>query len=174
MIDYGALSGYDSRMSQDLGGSGAMSKQVGRQVQTLIKQGGEFAPEQKESMREAAASADLTWCVADCSKARNRSALFRAVVKAVDYPQFFGGSFEGLYDCLCDSIMDQRAGLALLFQDLHSADPDLEKDMGKLHQVLQDVVDSASEQGKVFLFSIEHGGKHPDDQPGVVRNWSED
>ena len=151
-----------------------MSKQASQQLQTLIKQGGEFVPEQKESVQEAAASAELMWCVADCAKARNRSALFRAVVKAVDYPQFFGGSFEGLYDCLCDSIMDQRAGIVLVLQDLHSADPALEKDMAELHQVLQDVVDRASEQGRVFLFSIENAGKHPDDLPGVVRNWSED
>lgn len=151
-----------------------MGNQSDRQLQALLKQGGEFVPQNMEQVHQAAIGAELAWCIADCSKARNRSALFRAVVKAVDYPQFFGGSFEGLYDCLSDSIMDQRSGIVLVFKDLHSADPDIEKDLSQLAQVLQDVVDNASEQGKVFLFCVEHGGKHPADQPGIVRNWSED
>ncbi|MCD8504745.1 MAG: barstar family protein [Burkholderiaceae bacterium] len=151
-----------------------MSKQADRQLRDLLKKGGELGAAHAKDFRELASSAELVWCEADCSKARNRSALFRAVVKAVDYPQFFGGSFEGLYDCLIDTIEDQKAGLVLVFKDLHSADPDIERDQAQLLQVLNDVVDSASDNGRVFVYCIEHGGKHPDDLPGVVHNWSEE
>lgn len=151
-----------------------MSKQADRQLRDLLKKGGELVAEQAQDFRALAQDAEIAWCEADCSKARNRSALFRAVVKAVDYPQFFGGNFEGLYDCLTESVQDQKAGLVLVFKDLHSADPDIERDLAQLQQVLEDVVDSANESSRVFVFSIEHGGKHPDDAPGVVHNWSQE
>lgn len=149
-----------------------MGKQSGRQLEVLLNKGGEFAPEQLEQVIGAAREADFAVYTADCSKARNRSAVFRAVVKAVDYPQFFGSSFEGFYDCLCDAVSDQRTGVVLVMQDLHSADPDIEKDLEQLSQTLGDVVDSAAEQQKAFLYCVLHGGKHADDQPGIVHNWS--
>ena len=151
-----------------------MSKQADRQLRDLLKKGGELSVECAQGLRELGNEAELAWCEADCSKARNRSALFRAVVKAVDYPQFFGGSFEGLYDCLTDTIQDQKSGLVLLFKDLHTADPAIEADLDELYQVLGDVVDNARDAGRVFVYCIEHAGKHPDDLPGVVHNWSED
>ena len=151
-----------------------MSKQADRQLKSVLKKGGEFPSEQLQEMQQAATELEMAWAEADCSKARNRSALFRAVVKAVDYPQFFGSSFEGLYDCLCESILDQKSGMALVFKDLHSADPDLERDMPQLTQALEDVVESVAKSGRVFVYCLEHGGRHPDDAPGTVRNWSEE
>ena len=151
-----------------------MSKQADRQLRDLLSKGGELQTSRSSEFAAMAQSAELAWCEADCSKARNRSALFRAVVKAVDYPQFFGGSFEGLYDCLTDSIQDQKAGLVLVLKNLHSADPDIEPDLQELQQVLSDVVDAALDNDRVFVYCVEHGGKHPDDLPGVVRNWSQD
>jgi RNAse (barnase) inhibitor barstar len=152
----------------------AMSKQSDRQLRKTVQEGGMFAADHASDVEQTARELDYAYCVAECSKARNRSALFRAVVKAVDYPQFFGGNFEGLYDCLSETVADQKTGLVLFFQDLHSADPGLEADMQQLQETLDDVVNYARDQGKVFLFSIEHGGKHPEDEPGVVHNWSED
>ena len=151
-----------------------MSKQQDRQLRDLLKKGGAASVEQLVALREAAAASELTWCEADCSKARNRSALFRSVVKAVDYPQFFGGNFEGLYDCLADSISDQRVGLVLVFKDLHVADPDIEADLPAVREVLEEVVQSAVKSERVFVYCIEDGGKHPDDAPGVFHSWSEE
>lgn len=151
-----------------------MSKQADRQLRDLLKKGGELDGSNATEFQAMAQDLELAWCEADCSKARNRSALFRAVVKAVDYPQFFGGSFEGLYDCLTDTIEDQKTGLVLVFKDLHSADPDIERDLAQMQQVLSEVVDNAADSGRVFVYCIEHGGKHPDDAPGVVHIWSEE
>lgn len=151
-----------------------MGNSTGRQLQRLLKKGGSFDPEgDLDAVRELASQAELAWCVADCDRARNRSAVFRAVVKAVDYPEFFGSSFEGLFDCLCDSVTDQRTGMVLLLEKLHSADPVLQKDMAELMQALEDVATQAAEQGRVFLYGIRHAGKHPDAVPGVVHNWSD-
>lgn len=151
-----------------------MGNSTGRQVQRLLKKGGSFDPEvDLQALHEAALAAELAWGVADCDRARNRSAVFRAVVKAVDYPEFFGSSFEGLFDCLCDTVMDQRVGLVILFEKLHSGDPVLKKDMTELLQVLDDVTTQAAEQGRVFIYGVRHAGKHPEAVPGVVHNWSD-
>lgn len=151
-----------------------MGRQSSRQIQKLVNKGGKFESDgDLESLQSACDNAQLAWCVADCSKARNLSALFRAVVKAVDYPQFFGGQFDELYDCLRDSVDEQKSGLVLLLYRLHSADPGLENDIEELDAVLQDVVAYATDRGKVFIYGFEEVGSHPDDVPGQVRNWSD-
>jgi len=151
-----------------------MVNSVEKQIQQLLEKGGEFNVQlDLEELKASLVAADVSCFRADCSRARNRSAVFRAVVKAVDYPEFFGSSFDGFYDCLTDTLMDSKAGVALLFDDLHSADPDLERDMPRLMDVLEEVAEYAREQGKIFAYGIKHGGRHPDAEPGEVRNWSD-
>lgn len=151
-----------------------MASSVEKQVKKLISEGGEFdGKSDLVAIKAALENAEIGCFRADCSKARNRSAVFRAVVKAVDYPEFFGSSFDGLYDCLSDTVADQKVGVGLLLDDLHSADPELEKDMARLVDVLNEVAEYARDRGKVFIFGIKHGGKHPEAVPGVVHNWSE-
>ena len=101
-----------------------MGKAVDPKLKQLLRNGGDFDPDTGSDLLSAAAvDKSFAWCVAQCDKARSRSAVFRAVVKAVDYPQFFGSSFDSFFDCLCDSLLDQKAGLVLIFEKLHSADP---------------------------------------------------
>jgi|TARA_B110000503_G_C7093472_1_gene390464 RNAse (barnase) inhibitor barstar len=151
-----------------------MSQAVNRQIQRLLKSGGSFEPaELRVALEPVAIEAGVQWGVADCSRARNRSAVFRAVVKAVDYPEFIPGKFEALYDCLCDTLLDQKVGLVLIFNAFHSADEGLEKDMEGIMQVLNDTIDFAQENGRVFIYGIENAGRHPDADPGVVHNWSD-
>lgn len=151
-----------------------MSQAVTRQIQRLLKTGGTFEPSEiSAELKIATDQAGLVWALADCSKARNRSAVFRAVVKAVDYPEFIPGKFEALYDCLCDTLLDQRVGLVLTFSAFHSADVGLEKDVAGISQALNDVVDFAQENSKIFIYGLEHSGSHPEATPGVVHNWSD-
>src|SRR3546814_2276472 len=69
---------------------------------------------------EAAQALGMAFYVADCDRARSRSAVLRAIAKAVDFPAFFGGNLDALYDCLCDTIQDQKAGMFLWLHNLHS------------------------------------------------------
>jgi hypothetical protein len=151
-----------------------MSQAVNKQVQRLLKSGGSFEPsELLASIEPLAVEAGVLWGAADCSRARNLSAVFRAIVKAVDYPEFIPGKFEALYDCLCDTLLDQRVGLVLVLNAFHSADEGLIKDVDGILQVFNDAIDFAQENGKIFIFGIEHAGRHPDAAPGVVHNWSD-
>jgi hypothetical protein len=115
-----------------------MGKTLEPKLRQLIKRGGDFDPQSGLDLVAAAAKeSGLVWFEADCDKARSRSAVFRAIVKAVDYPQFFGADFDGLYDCLCDTLLDQKeGGFVLVLNNLHSADPAIVTDGEQFLQVL--------------------------------------
>ncbi|HLU15866.1 MAG TPA: barstar family protein [Burkholderiaceae bacterium] len=132
-------------------------------LQALLRQGGEIdTPASQEAVMQAATETGLTALVVDCDRARSRSAVLRAVAKAVDFPEFFGSNLDALYDCLSDTVMDQRDGLFLWFHRLHTGDPILGDDARAVLQVCQDVVEFAENNGRVFSYVVEHAGKHPD------------
>lgn len=143
------------------------------QVQSMLKKlqkGGlvDVASSEQAEVIGAAEEAGLTSFVVDCDRARNRSAVFRAVVKAVDFPEFFGGNLDALYDCLCDTVLDQKNGLFLWFHNLHSGDPALEEDAVAIQAVCDDVAEFASNNGRSFAYHIVHAGRHPEPEPGVA------
>ncbi|WP_417251607.1 barstar family protein [Castellaniella sp.] len=115
----------------------------------------------------AAAEAGLAAFVVDCDRARSRSAVLRAVVKALDYPEFFGGNLDALYDCLSDTLIDQKTGLFLWFRHLHSGDPALAEDAQAIQAVCDDVVEFGQNNERVFVYAIQHAGAHPAAEPGV-------
>lgn len=115
----------------------------------------------------AARAAGMNAFVVDCDRARSRSAVLRAVVKAVDFPEYFGGNLDALYDCLCDTVLDNKNGLFLWFHKLHSGDPALTDDSDAIIGVCADAVEFASNNDRRFAFAVEHAGKHPDPEPGV-------
>ncbi len=115
----------------------------------------------------AAAESGLAAFVVDCDRARNRSAILRAVVKAIDYPEFFGNDLDALYDGLCDTLQDQKEGLFLWFRHLHSGDPGLAEDARAIEVVCDEAVEFARDNQRRFVYVIEHAGAHPAPEPGV-------
>ncbi|MDS1140669.1 barstar family protein [Pusillimonas sp. SM2304] len=115
----------------------------------------------------AARTAGMTAYVVDCDRARSRSAVLRAVVKAVDFPEYFGGNLDALYDCLCDTVLDHKNGLFLWFHNLHSGDPALAEDSRAIVQVCDDTAEFAANNDRRFAYYVVHAGKHPDPDPGV-------
>jgi RNAse (barnase) inhibitor barstar len=138
-------------------------------LQKQLQKGGliEVSAVSKDEVIDAAAAAGLTPFVVDCDRARSRSAVLRAVVKAVDFPEYFGGNLDALYDCLCDTLLDQKGGMFLWFHNLHSGDPALTEDSQAILRVCADVVDFAANNDRHFSYFVEHAGKHPDPEPGI-------
>lgn len=143
---------------------------LGITFQEHIKEGGLFETrsEQQEELIALAQEAGLTTMVAECDRARSRSAVLRAVAKAVDYPEFFGNDLEALYDCLCETVLDQKNGLYLWFNKLHTGDDIIAQATQEILQVCVDVVDYASNKKRVFVYSIIHAGKHSAPEPGIA------
>jgi len=122
----------------------------------------------KDEAFQHAQELGMTSFSVECDRARSRSAVLRAIVKAIDYPEFFGSDLDALYDCLCDTVLDQKAGLFLWFHNLHSGDPALADDAQAIVSVCDDVAEFAKNNGRYFAFAVEHAGKHPDPEPGVA------
>jgi len=114
----------------------------------------------QDDVLNAARAAGLWGVVADCERARSRSAVLRAVVKAVDFPEFFGSDLDALYDCLCDTVLDQKTGLLLWFHRLHSGDPALQQDAVLIQEVCDTVVEFAQNNDRVFVYVLDHAGRH--------------
>lgn len=138
-------------------------------LQELLQRGGliDATDSQQTKIFSMAQHADITVVVAECDRARNRSAVLRAIVKAVDYPDYFGSDLDALYDCLCDTVLDQKAGLYLWFNKLHTGDPALEAHAQAILSVCNDVADFTSTKDRLFAYTVIHAGKHPEPDPGV-------
>lgn len=127
---------------------------------------------QPDELAAAAAERGLAYFVADCDRARSRSAVLRAIAKAVDFPEYFGGDLEALFDCLSDTILDQKAGAVLFLRQLHSGDPALAEDAASIEGVCRDAVEFARDNDRVFHYLVTHAGRHPEPEPGKVTSWS--
>ena len=65
-------------------------------LQRQLLRGGALAHEglDKKAVVDAAHELGLALFVANCDPARSRSAVLRAIVKAVDFPEYFGGNLD--------------------------------------------------------------------------------
>jgi len=124
------------------------------------------------ALAHAAAAQGVALATADCDRARSRSAVLRAIARAVDAAEYFGGDLDRLFDCLCDAIAEQKTGVILWLQNLHSGDPDLTADAARIEAVCQDASEHARRHGKTFHYLITHAGRHADPEPGHVTPWS--
>lgn len=139
-------------------------------LQALLRSGGpiDATESQYNDIFAAAKATDMAAITIECDRARSRSAVLRAIVKAVDYPEFFGNDLDALYDCLCDTVLDQKTGLYLWFNKLHTGDPVLAEDAAAIISICNDVSDFATNKGRYFGYTVIHAGKHPEPDPGVT------
>jgi|SRR5690625_2246485 len=135
-----------------------------------VKRGGFFQaePGQTQELKKTAHSLGLTTMVAECDRARSRSAVLRAVAKAVDYPEFFGNDLEALYDCLRETTLNEKIGLYLWFNKLHTGDEIIAQATDEIIEICNDVADYVQRKERCFIFSIVHAGKHSAPEPGIA------
>jgi len=140
-----------------------------KSLQKKLQKGGllDVSAVSQDDVAQAAQALGMTVIVVDCDRARSRSAVLRAIAKAVDFPEFFGGNLDALYDCLCDTVQDQKVGLFLWLHSLHSGDPALAEDTDAIIGVCADATEFALNNERLFAFGVEHSGRHPDPEPGV-------
>lgn len=138
-----------------------MSKKIN--IEQELSQGGELPKallSREEEVMDQARALGMAVFVADCSKARNLSALLRAFAKAVDYPVFFGKDMDALLDCLNETMEDQRVGYLVWIKELHSGDPSLTEDAYGVLEVLKEAQSHAADKKKILSYIVEHVGKH--------------
>lgn len=145
-----------------------MSKSKATELEQVFKVGGVILEglADMEAVRELAAAKGITFFEVNCDKARNVSAVLRAIAKAVDYPSFFGSDLEALLDCLNETNSDQKKGMVLWVSQLHSADEALAPFAEQFDTILADVQRVAESKGRHFSCFVEHVGPHAAPEPG--------
>lgn len=145
-----------------------MVKNSAASLEQVFDAGGEIPGglAELEAVSDLAASKGIAFFEVNCDKARNVSAVLRAISKAVDYPSFFGSDTDALMDCLNETNADQKKGMVLWLQSLHSADEALRDFAQQLDGILQDVTKFAASKGRHFSYFVEHVGPHAAPEPG--------
>lgn len=145
-----------------------MVKQKAANLEQALEVGGEIPKSfaDIEAVSELAASQDIAFFEVNCDRARNISAVLRAISKAVDYPSFFGSDIEALLDCLNETNSDQKKGMVLWLNQLHSEDEALRDFSTQLNVILEDATSFAESDGRHFSYFIEHVGPHEAPEPG--------
>jgi len=75
-----------------------------------------------------------------------RERLLQNIAKALDFPEWFGGNWDALEDCLADLSWKDAAGYVVLFDNAESGD-----DAGVLIDVLRSSAESWAARGKPFF-----------------------
>jgi len=76
----------------------------------------------------------------------DKSALLQNIAKALDFPDWFGGNWDALEDCLTDLSWREAPGYVLLFAEAKPND-----ELGVLLDVLRSSAESWAGRGKPFF-----------------------
>jgi len=97
----------------------------------------------------------------DCARAKSKSAVLRAIAKALDFPEHFGGNLDALYDSLTDVLLEQKRGMVVVLRDLHVNDPALAEHVPAIGDVFRDAIEYARENGRALSFVLEPARDEP-------------
>jgi RNAse (barnase) inhibitor barstar len=109
---------------------------------------------------QAPETATLTVDLADCTKTGD---LLQALGRALAFPDWYGGNFDALFDCLCDSPLPpilRLTGLASFAR----AQPD---DFTTLTNVLRAACDTRADAGQPLTVLIDTPASGIADWPGT-------
>lgn len=90
-----------------------------------------------------------------------KAAMLAAVAKALDFPDYFGGNWDALEECLTD--LSWRDGpVALLLADAATAETAAPEDWALLLDILADAARYWREEGRAFAVFLQGGsGAYP-------------
>jgi RNAse (barnase) inhibitor barstar len=78
----------------------------------------------------------------------SKDTLLQDIAKALDFPDWFGGNWDALEDCLSDLSWREAAGHVLVFEGFQSLPED---DLGVLIDVLRSAAEFWAGQGRPFF-----------------------
>jgi hypothetical protein len=74
--------------------------------------------------------------------------LLKKLAEALGFPEWFGGNWDALEDCLSDLSWRDAPGWVLIFRDFDALPPD---ELGVLLEVLSSAAQFWAERGKLFF-----------------------
>ena len=101
-----------------------------------------------EVIREVVRGSGLRVLEVSLQDAASKDEILRRIARALDFPDWFGGNWDALEDCLCDLSWQPAQGWVILFRDFSASPGD---DLGVLVDVLASAAEFWAEQGRLFF-----------------------
>jgi len=116
---------------------------------------GVYRTARADGVLAAARGSDLRVARIDLAGAAGKDALISRVAAALEFPEWFGGNWDALEDCLSDLSWSAAGGHVLLFEGAERLPAD---ERGILLDILASAAASWKERGRPF-FAVLVGGE---------------
>ena len=116
---------------------------------------GVYRTARSDDILHATNSSGLQVARIDLAGAAGKEALLARIARALSFPQWFGGNWDALEDCLADLSWSSAVGHVLLVEGAAAAAAD---DVGVLQDILASAAASWSERGRPFFAIFVDGG----------------
>lgn len=132
-----------------------------------LQQGGAIAIQDGQIQALIEAARELGYAVfqAECSRAKSKSAVLRAIANAVDYPEYFGSDLDALLDCLTGTALDQSRGALMVLRGLNYDEPGLAPHLPEILETFQDAAGEVRDGDRVLAY-VSVAGSPAEDSAG--------
>jgi len=110
-----------------------------------------LAPADTSAIRSAAARGSLAWKEFDSGTARNKDQFLAACARELGFPDWFGGNWDALADCLQDLTWQPAPGHVIFWRGANrfaGAAPD---DFATALEIFRDAANYWKERGRLFI-----------------------
>jgi hypothetical protein len=109
---------------------------------------GVYGAPRDDVIREVVRGSGLRLADVSLKDAQPKEEILVRIARALDFPDWFGGNWDALEDCLSDLSWLEAQGWVLVFRDFEALSRD---DLGVLMDVLGSSAEYWAEQGRLFF-----------------------
>jgi hypothetical protein len=109
---------------------------------------GVYGAPRDDVIREVVRGSGLRLADVSLKEAQPKEEILLRIARALDFPDWFGGNWDALEDCLSDLSWHEAQGWVLVFREFEALSRD---DLGVLMDVLGSSAEYWAEQGRLFF-----------------------
>lgn len=109
---------------------------------------GVYGAPRDDVIREVVRGSGLRLADVSLKDAQPKEEILLRIARALDFPDWFGGNWDALEDCLSDLSWHEAQGWVLVFREFEALSRD---DLGVLMDVLGSSAEYWAEQGRLFF-----------------------
>jgi hypothetical protein len=110
-----------------------------------------LAPADTSMLRGAATRGSLAWMELDTGAARNKTQLLASCARDLQFPDWFGGNWDALADCLQDLSWRPAPGHVVLWRGASGFASAAPGDFATALEIFRDAAIYWKERGRVFI-----------------------
>ncbi|MGW8182626.1 MAG: barstar family protein [Burkholderiales bacterium] len=110
-----------------------------------------LAPADTSAIRAAATRGSLAWAELDSAAARSKDQFLAACARDLGFPDWFGGNWDALADCLQDRSWQPAPGLVVLWRGASRFAATAPDDFATALEIFRDAATYWKERGRLFI-----------------------